>query len=105
MQCLQDLRVAFLIIHLEKGKQLAAACDHRKQTTTCGIVLLMLLQMLRNVVDLLRKDTDLNLRRAGVLGMRLKLADDLLFIGFLESHKSGGENEDKKNCSRASEKA
>lgn len=50
----------------------------------------MFLQMLGDMVDFLGEDTNLNLRRTCVLRMSLEFTDDLLLIGFLESHGSGG---------------
>ncbi len=70
-------------------------CDVCKQTTTSGIVLLVLFQMLRDFIDLLGKEPDLDLGRPGVLLVRAVLRDDLLLRGALESHKNEGEAQQK----------
>ena len=89
IQSLENLLVTFRLVHLEIREEFTAACDHRQESTASGIILLVFLQVLRHVVNLLCENTDLDLRRTGVLGVGLEFSNDFLLIGFLESHSVG----------------
>ena len=108
IQGLEDLFVALRLVHFKVREEFAATSNHGQKTAAGGVILLMVFQMLRNMVDLLGENTDLNLRRTSVFRMSLELPDDLLLIGFLESHGSGGEKRRKgtsETILRASRKA
>ncbi len=90
IQRIDDFLVRLRLVHLQVREELPSVCDVCKQTTTSGIVLLVLFQMLRDFIDLLGKEPDLDLGRPGVLLVRAVLRDDLLLCGALESHKKCG---------------
>lgn len=86
IQRLDDLGVSLLIIHLEVGKKFSALCNHRKKTTSCGIILLVILKVLGDLINTLRENSDLHLWRTSVLSVCLEFIDNLLLVCFLEWH-------------------
>lgn len=95
VQRIDDFLVRLRLIHLEVREELPSVCNVCKQTTSSGIILLVLFQMLCDFVDLLGEEPDLDLGRPGVLLVRAVLRDDLLLCGALESHKNVGEAQQK----------
>ena len=59
--------------------------DHAKQTTARAVVLHIFLQMIGEVVDMIRQQGDLNIGRAGVALMQLKFLGNLHFRFFFHS--------------------
>ncbi len=87
---LQDFLVRGRLVHLQVREVLAAGSNHTEETTACGVILLVFLQVLSQFLDLLCEKSDLDLRRACVLVVKLVLGDELLLVRVLESHKRMG---------------
>lgn len=92
IQRIDQFLIRLRLVHLQIREKLPAVCDVGKQPATRGVVLLVLLQVLRHLIDLLREQCHLHLRRAGILLMRAVLGDDFLLGGTLESHNQGGKH-------------
>lgn len=86
IQALQHLLIPLRIIHLQVGEKLPAASDLREKSATSRVVFLVLLQMFRNLINLLGQNTDLYLWRASIFVMRTKFGNELLLRSFLEGH-------------------
>ena len=67
---------------LQVVEQAATLADHHQKTAARSMVLLMRLEMLRQLGDPRAENRDLDLRAAGVVRVRLVLLDD---VGFLLS--------------------
>lgn len=65
-QALEELQVALIGRELQVIKKLPAACNHPKKAATCGVVLRMDRQVLRQFVNTGRQDRDLHVGAAGV---------------------------------------
>ena len=79
-QLFNYLAVAVDIDAGEISQQLAAVADHLEKAATRVMILIVLLQMQRQVVDTRREKRDLHLRRSGIGGVELILRYDLLFL-------------------------
>jgi len=66
---------------LQVIQQAAALADHHQQTAAGAMILHIALQMLGQMVDPLREQRDLHIRRPSVLGVRLELFNRLR-LGF-----------------------
>lgn len=66
---------------LEIPKQSPALADHHEQTPPAVMVLLVDLQVFREVIDPLGEQRNLNLRRTGVRGMRAIFVYNRLSVG------------------------
>ena len=74
--------IALDIELFEVVEQAATLADHHQKTPAGSVVLLVRLEMVRELVDAQAQNRDLDLRTAGVVRMRLVLLDD---VGFLLS--------------------
>ena len=77
LQFLGDRRIAAHIGAVQVIQQAAALPYHHQQSPARAVVLDVLLQMFRQMVDALRQQRDLHIRRTRVLGVRLKLFNRL----------------------------
>jgi len=57
-----------------------ALADHQQQSTTGAVVLLVLLQVIRELVDPLGQQRDLHIRRAGISLVQSEVLDELRFL-------------------------
>ncbi len=74
--------VAFCVFTLEVLHEAAAFTDLFDETTAGGVIFLVHFKMLAELLHFFAKDSDLDLRRAGVGGVGAELFDDLLlFVG------------------------
>src|SRR5207249_5046729 len=76
-----DLLVAFRAPTVQVGEQPSALSDHREQPPPAGVVTAGGPQMLGEVLDPLREERDLDLRRAGVFGVAAVRGDHLGLVG------------------------
>ena len=83
-QCAIPLQVSLL----EVVQEAAAAADQLQQPTARVMVLRVRAQVLRELVDPLREERDLDFRRAGVVPGSTMLADDLALRFLCESQFS-----------------
>ena len=79
-ELLDDVFVRLGIMALEVIQQTAASADHHEKSAAGRMVLLVGLEMLGQFANPLAQNSDLDLRAAGVCGMRTVLADDALFL-------------------------
>ena len=86
---LQHLLVLLGLIHAEVREELSALGDLAEESAAGGVVLLVLLEMLREHRDLLCKKCDLHLGRTCVLGMCPVLGNESFLLCALESHTMG----------------
>jgi hypothetical protein len=71
-QFLGDRLIAAQINRLQIFKQASALADHDQQPAARAVILFISLQMLGQMVDAMREQRDLHVRRTRVLGVRLK---------------------------------
>src|SRR5438876_11566975 len=76
-----DLLVAFRAPTVQVGEQPSALSDHREQPPPAGVVTAGGPQMLGEVLDSLREEGDLDVRRAGVFGVAAVRGDHLGLVG------------------------
>ena len=81
------------LIHLQVREEFSALCDLAEQTAAGCVILLVLLEVLRQEIDLIREEGDLHVRRSGVLGVHAVLLDQFLLVFALE-HKKGSEGQE-----------
>jgi hypothetical protein len=81
LQFLGDRLVASQIGMLQIVEQAAALADHDQQATARAVIFLVGLQMVGQMVDAMREQRDLHIRRTGVFGVQLKLFNRLC-LGF-----------------------
>src|SRR5690554_2906527 len=79
-QLLDQRVVPRQVLLLEVGEQAAALVDHHQQATAGMVILVVVLEVLGQVADALRKDRDLDFRRAGVTLALSVVLDDFLFL-------------------------
>ena len=91
IECLEHLLIGLAVVHLEVREELSSTCDLREESAACGVIFLVLLEMLRNLSNLFTENADLHLRRTRVFCMCGVFSYDLLLVGFLERHRDGGE--------------
>ena len=72
LQFLCDRLIASQINGLQVFEQAAALADHDQQPAARAVILFVGLQMLGQMVDAMREQRDLHVRRTRVLGVRLK---------------------------------
>src|ERR1035438_4849426 len=85
-EALDQDRVALLALLLEVVEQAAALADHDHEAAAAVVVLGVGLEVLGEVVDALREDRDLDLRRTGVRLVLLVVVDDDLLLFHIEGH-------------------
>src|SRR5690349_4091171 len=73
-----------MLLHIRQ--EAAPAADELEQPAAGVVILRMCPQMLGQIVDALREERDLHLRRAGVFLVRPMLLDDLLFHFLRKAH-------------------
>ena len=78
-QLLRHGLVAFQIFALQIIQQAAALADHHQQPAARAVVFFVALQMFRQMIDALRQQRDLHIRRTRVAVMCLKLLYRLCF--------------------------
>ena len=71
-QFLRDSLITAEVNRLQIFEQTAALADHDEQPATRAVVFFVGLQMLGQMVDAMREQRDLHVRRTRVLGVRLK---------------------------------
>ena len=71
-QFLGDGPIASQVNRLQVFEQAAALADHDQQPATRAVILFVGLQMLGQMVDAMREQRDLHVRRTRVLGVRLE---------------------------------
>ena len=76
-QLLRDRLIAAEVNRLQIFEQAAALADHHQQPASRAVVFFVGLQMLGQMVDALREQRDLHVRRTRVLGVRLELVNSL----------------------------
>ena len=81
LQFLGDRLVASQIGVLQVVEQAAVLADHDQQTTARAMIFFVGLQMVGQMVDAMREQRDLHIRRTGVFGVQLKLFNRLC-LGF-----------------------
>lgn len=74
--CLISAGVSFVEI-VQKS---ASLTDHHQKTSSRTVVFLVLLKVLRETIDSLRENGDLNVRRPGVLLMKLEIRNQFSFF-------------------------
>jgi len=77
---LNDSLVAIGVVFLQVIQQAAAPADHHQQPTARCMVLLVRLEMLRQLANTLAEDRDLHFGTAGITGMRPVGIDNGLFL-------------------------
>src|SRR5262245_52504108 len=85
-QLLDESLVPLAVLALQELEQARAAADHHQQPAARREVLLVDLQVLREVIDLLRDERDLDLGAAGVLVVRAIGADERLPLVLRDRH-------------------
>jgi hypothetical protein len=83
-QFVDKLFVTRFIFAFQVAKQSAAIADHLQQTTAGMVILFVGLQMTGNLFDLSGKDSDLHFWGTSVILMRLELANQGVFLFFIE---------------------
>ena len=83
---LQHGLIFLRLVHTEIIKQFAALSDFAKETASCGMIFLVILQMAGQKDDFLCEDRDLYLRGAGVFLMNLTVGDKFLLCAALDCH-------------------
>src|SRR5207302_4902986 len=86
-ELLDESAIALEVSLLEIRQEATAAADELEQTPARVVILRMRAQMLRELVDALREQRDLHLRRARVGLVRPVLTDDVQ-LGFLRKSQS-----------------
>lgn len=76
--------VRFRVFTLKVLHLTAAFANFLDKTTTGGVILLVCLQVLDKLIDLGTQESDLNLRRSSVVGVGLKLLNQLLLLCCLQ---------------------
>lgn len=76
--------VRFCILAFEVFHQAAALANFLDQTTAGGVVLLVALQVLRELFDFLGQNGDLDLRGTGVGGVRLIFFNNTLLLVWIQ---------------------
>ena len=71
-QFLRDRLIATQVNRLQIFEQAAALADHDQQPATRAVVFFVGLQMLGQMVDAMREQRDLHVRRTRVFGVRLE---------------------------------
>ena len=72
LQFFRDRLIASQVNRLQVFEKAAALADHHQQPAARAVVFFIGLQMLGQMVDALREQRDLHVRRTRVLGVRLK---------------------------------
>ena len=75
-ELLDDRVVAALVVLLEIAQVCAAIGNHLEKTTAGMVILVVLLEMLRQFINAAGQDSDLNIGRAGVGVMTGRVLDD-----------------------------
>lgn len=84
---LEHLLVLGGLILLEVREELAALRDFSEESAACGVIFLVIFEVIGEKTDLLGEQSNLDLRRTGVLGVLAVLGDESFFRGALENHK------------------
>ena len=71
--------VSFGVVGLQVVEQAATLADHHQETAAGGVILLMRLEVLRQLTDSLTKHRDLDLGATGVVIVRAEPGNDVLF--------------------------
>ena len=79
-----DAAIAFDVLAIQVVQQTTPLTNHHQQAATAVMIVFVLAEMIRQVVDPLAEQSHLNLGRAGVAVMRTVFSDDLL-CGFHSS--------------------
>src|SRR5689334_25020215 len=103
-QLADDVLVARVVLLLQIVEQATALSDHDQQTATGMEILLVALQVFRQILDPLGEDRDLNFRGAGVVGALGVFLDDFRFPLCGNRHRVSP-FEKSKGSSRAPERA
>lgn len=77
-------------VHPEVIKEGAAARDFPEQATARGVILLMILQMLRQHFDLATQNGDLHMRRSGIFFVDAVFLDQVFLNGTFDGHDNKG---------------
>jgi len=83
---LDDGTVAIDIVDVEILQEFAATTYHLGERTGRGIVLVVLLQVLREVLDTIGKQCNLALCAAGIGSTLAILVENLLLLGLIKIH-------------------
>lgn len=94
---LDHFLVLLRLIHAQVVQEVSAVRDFAKEAVARGVVLLVIMQVLRQVTDLIRQNGNLHGRRTGVLLMLTMLGDEFLFLRALEGHNEEGEKKEERS--------
>lgn len=83
---LDQLLVARAICSMQVRQQATATADHLQQATAAVMIVDMNAQVSDHLIDPVGQQCDLHFRRAGVVAVRLVIADDLCTLFFFKSH-------------------
>jgi len=104
--CFENLLVLVRLVHTQIVQKFAALCNLTKQSTACGVILLVFLKVASEETDFLGEDSDLHLRGAGILFVDLAVRDQFLLGFALDGHgKWGGDNKNKESTEPLEAKA
>ena len=78
-QLLGDRLITGQVGVMQIVEQPAALADHHQKTTTGGVIFLVALQMLGQMVDALREQGNLHIRRSGIPLVQLKISNRFRF--------------------------
>src|SRR5690606_34609043 len=87
-EALDERAVAGDVDVLEVAEEATALTDEQQQATTGVVVVLVRLEVLREVLDALRQERDLDLGGTGVARVRGVLVDDRLLDVCVQSHRA-----------------
>ena len=82
-ESLDDGTIAVDVVVVEVLQQLTTLTDEHCQRTGCVVILVILLQVLRQVRDAIAEESNLCLCRTGILCVLTILTKDLLLFGFV----------------------
>src|SRR5713226_1668380 len=86
-QLADDRQVAIAVGSAQIGQQAGPLADHHEQAAPAGVVLLVRAQVLGQLGDSRREQSDLHFRRAGVGGFTPKLVNDLRLAVLGDRHR------------------
>ena len=80
LELLGDRLVPTGVGRMQVIEQAAALANHHQQATTRAVIFLVALQVLRERIDPVREQSDLDIGRAGVLFMQAKAFNNLRLV-------------------------
>ena len=87
-ELLDDALVPLLVLALHVVEELAALAHHLQEAAARVVVFLVRLEVLGQIVDPLREDRDLHLRRAGIVGLGGIVLDERALALWRNRHRA-----------------